>query len=103
MKIKVTFFSFLFLAAVLVSSSFISAAANITSCEQGDDNCRIDNAYTCLEDKIDARTCAKLGSDEKAFSLIATGDCKSEVISDSKYKSDIRYTSLDRKSTRLNS
>src|SRR3989344_3368045 len=94
MKIKVTFFSFLFLAVVLVLSSFISAAANITSCEQGDDNCRIDNAYTCLEDKIDTRTCAKLGSDEKAFALIATGDCKSEVISDSKYKSDIRYTSL---------
>ncbi|MEK6760557.1 MAG: hypothetical protein AABX93_01390 [Nanoarchaeota archaeon] len=92
MKSKVMLISFLFIIFASYFAAF--AFAEVKVCEEGDDNCKIDNAYSCLNDEIDAKTCSRLGSDEKVFSLITAGECKSEVESDSKFKSDIRYTSL---------
>jgi hypothetical protein len=46
----------------------------------------VDDAYKCLKDKIDEKTCDKLGIEEKIFSLLATRDCKSELINSSKNK-----------------
>lgn len=97
MKNKVTlvllFFSILFL--FLASAS---AAQNITSCDAGDKTCKINNGYVCLQKNIDVKKCSNLGSDEKVFSFISSGDCESEVESDSKYRTNnqgsIRYTSL---------
>ena len=39
----------------------------------------VDNAYACLEDKIDEKTCDKLSTSEKIFSALATGRCKSAL------------------------
>ncbi len=92
MKNKVMLISFLFLILASYFAAFVFAEIKV--CEDGDDKCRIDNAYSCLDDEIDARTCSRLGADEKVFSLIAAGECKPEVESDAKFKSDIKYTSL---------
>tara|TARA_Y100000310_G_C20675309_1_gene812700 strand:+ start:686 stop:2416 length:1731 start_codon:yes stop_codon:yes gene_type:complete len=58
-----------------------------------DDDCKIDKAYSCLRDEINDKGCDKLSPEEKVFSLLAVGKCKSEVVDDSRYKSDIIYTS----------
>src|SRR3989344_6315317 len=92
MKNKVMLISFLFLILASYFAAFVFAEIKV--CEDGDDKCRIDNAYSCLDDEIGARTCSRLGADEKVFSLIAAGECKPEVESDAKFKSDIKYTSL---------
>ncbi len=81
----------LFCLFAIILSSF--AAAAIAECAAGDDACQIDNGYSCLNDEISNKTCSNLGSEEKVFSLLATGKCSSEVKDDSKYKSDIKYTS----------
>ncbi len=43
---------------------------------------KINNAYTCLENKV-AGNCNSLSSEEKIFSLLAIEECKDEVISNS--------------------
>lgn len=65
---------FLFLLVGTVS------AFNESSTEQE----RIDAAYACLENNIDQRTCNLLGTEEKIFSLLSTGKCQSELLSDSR-------------------
>ena len=97
MKNKVTVY-LLFFSILFLFLANISAAQNVTSCDAGDKNCRISNGYVCLQKNIDAKKCSSLGSDEKVFSFISSGECESEVESDSKYRStntgSIRYTSL---------
>ncbi|MBI2043418.1 hypothetical protein HYT25_03450 [Candidatus Pacearchaeota archaeon] len=93
-KAVLSLFLFLMIVSFLANLTF----AQIQECEPDDDDCKIDNGYICLQDKIDTRTCSSLTSEEKVFSLIATGDCKSEVTSDSNFKTNtalgIKYTSL---------
>jgi hypothetical protein len=43
---------------------------------------KIDEAYECLEEKVEGR-CASLSSEERIFSLLAINKCKAEVIGDS--------------------
>ncbi|MCK5043630.1 hypothetical protein KAR52_01345 [Candidatus Pacearchaeota archaeon] len=50
-----------------------------------------DSAYACLESKVKGN-CDSLSVEEKIFSLLAIGECKSEVLADSNYKSDIKLT-----------
>jgi len=47
--------------------------------EEGD---KVDKAYNCLTNKVN-ESCSSLSSEEKIFSLLAIGECKEEVISDS--------------------
>lgn len=95
MKKSVIFSLFLFVTLSLFLSNFASAQSeDLKDCEAGDDSCKIDNAYTCLNEQIDLKTCARLSSDEKVFSLLSVGECKSEVTGDSKFQTDLRYTSL---------
>ena len=89
-KVMLSLFLFFIIASFLPGFTF----AQLKECVAGDDSCRIDNAYTCLNDAIDLKTCARLSSDEKVFSLLSVGDCKSEVTSDAKFQTDIKYTSL---------
>lgn len=74
--------SFVILLSFLYFFAMVSAADNSTDSK----------AYACLNDKITSKTCASLSSDEKVFSFLATQQCSNEVKSDSKYKSDIKYT-----------
>lgn len=80
MQKKVLLFGVLFLF-LLVLPVILAADANLT--DDSTDSQKIDAAYTCLRDKIDERTCSVLTSEEKIFSLLAAGKCKSEVLSDS--------------------
>ncbi|MBI2043848.1 hypothetical protein HYT24_00600 [Candidatus Pacearchaeota archaeon] len=83
------FLVFSFLLVFLISFAF---AANVTTCAEGDNNCKVNNAYSCLQDEITKKKCSNLTSEEKVFSMLATGLCKNEVKSDAKYRSDVKYT-----------
>ncbi len=63
---------------LIFSLSFAIAATNATD---------VDKAYNCLEAKVKDK-CASLSSEERVFSLLAVGQCKDTVLSDSKYKSN---------------
>ena len=95
MKKGVVLSLFLFLVLTLFLSNFVFAQLeNLKKCEAGDDSCKIDNAYICLNEQIDLKSCARLSSDEKVFSLISVGECQSEVTGDPKFQTDLKYTSL---------
>ena len=54
------------------------------SCVRADINkSKVDKAYSCLKEKVKDR-CSELSLEEKIFSLLAIGECKNEIISDSK-------------------
>ena len=40
---------------------------------------KVDDAYDCLEDQIDEKTCSILSIEEQAFALMTTGKCKKEL------------------------
>ena len=86
MKKRALIFSFL----LLFSLTFI-LAQNI-ECAEGDASCKINKARSCLNEKIDDRGCSVLSSEERVFSLLAVGECKNEVKSDSKLMSDVKFT-----------
>ncbi len=77
---------------IIILASFTIAQENAT-CGAGDNSCKIDKGYSCLKGEIKDKGCSSLSPEEKVFSLLASGECESQVISDSKYKSDIKYTS----------
>ena len=58
-------------------------------CDEGDTDCKISNGYLCLNEKIDNKGCSAMSSEEKAFAALATGDCRSDLTSDSKFKTDV--------------
>ncbi len=74
--------------SVLICAQFILAASNsstnITVTTVTDDNSQVSLAYTCLENKINDKTCDKLSLSEKIFSVMATGKCITELMKDSK-------------------
>jgi len=82
----------LFALTLFIFFGFVIAQEDVV-CESGDDDCKINEAYSCLIEKIDNRGCDNLSPEEKVFSLLATGKCKAEVLDDSRYESDLRYTS----------
>ncbi|PIO08569.1 hypothetical protein COU59_01150 [Candidatus Pacearchaeota archaeon CG10_big_fil_rev_8_21_14_0_10_34_12] len=83
---------FIVLLAFAVFPLMFAQAANET-CSAGDDSCKIDNGYSCLNQKINDKECDNLAPEEKVFSLIAAGKCLSEVKDDSQFEDDIIYTS----------
>lgn len=48
------------------------------------DTQRVNLAYDCLMDKVDERGCSELSFIDKAFSVLSTGKCKTELISHSR-------------------
>ena len=69
--------SILIIFLIFISFSLLQAQQNSTDEQQ-----KIDNAYSCLEDKVEGE-CDSLSSEEKIFSLLAINQCKAEVIDDS--------------------
>ncbi len=69
--------SAVFILLLLISMSFIIAQENET-----DVQLKIDKAYDCLDSKISGK-CSTIAPQEKIFALLATGECKDEVIADS--------------------
>jgi len=63
----------IFLSLLVLSVFFVSAETNSTS----------ERAYTCLENKVSENGCSSLSTEEKIFSLLAIGKCKTELSSDS--------------------
>src|SRR3990167_1455996 len=96
MKRKVMLSLFFFLVLAPDFSTF--AIAELKECDLSDTACKIDNGYSCLEEQIETRTCARLGSEDKVFSLIASGECEDEVVNDTNFKTStslgIKYTAL---------
>jgi len=76
----------LFLCLFLVLSISLIAAQNET------DQTKVNKAYQCLTDKVSGK-CSTLSPEEKVFSALATGICKSDLTGDSKFKTDVKYTS----------
>lgn len=62
------------LAIVFMTMSFLGAQTN---------NDKINSAYQCLGDKIENQTCDSLSTQEKTFSLLSVGECRSELLEDS--------------------
>ncbi len=72
MQKKVFLFSILIVSLIFVVPSLIA--------DETQD--KIDKAYGCLEEKIEDK-CSSVSPEERIFSLLAIGECKSEVIDDS--------------------
>jgi hypothetical protein len=75
MKKRVLFVIFI---TLLFSISFIAAQENATDTSIN----QINNAYDCLKSKVVGK-CDSLSIEDKIFSLLAIGECQSEVMADS--------------------
>ncbi len=60
---------------LMISLSLVIAEDDETTTDQE----KVDEAYSCLREKIDDRTCSELSLEEKIFSLLAVNKCKSEI------------------------
>lgn len=65
----------IFLSLLVLSIFFVSAANETGTIES--------RAYSCLESKVEEKGCSTLSTEEKIFTLLATGKCKTELSSDS--------------------
>ena len=88
MKKRVFLFSILILLLIFIISFTISeendsGSIGVGTSDTGNEQEKIDKAYTCLEDKIKDAGCSKLSTEEKIFSLLAVKKCKTELIDDS--------------------
>ena len=63
---------------LMLNLSFILAEETTLTDEE-----KVDLAYECLENETLERTCEALSLEEKTFSLLAIGECKDEVLSES--------------------
>jgi len=77
------------LACFVLALSLILAANNTSTgtITVNTDNTNVDQitkAYSCLDNKIDDLGCSKFSLEEKTFTAIATGDCVSELVAESK-------------------
>jgi hypothetical protein len=52
-----------------------------------------DKGYSCLQDRFDQTNCASMSTEGKIFTLLTLGECKEEILDDSNFKSNIKYTS----------
>jgi len=76
---------FVIIFAFLILFSFIALAEenDTQETDETDKISQMDKAYSCLEDMIEDKTCESLSVEEQAFSLLAVGKCKSEMIDNS--------------------
>ena len=61
-----------------------SSNSGEVSISSDDETAKIDEAYDCLNKKIDEKKCSGLNLEQKIFSYLATAKCKKELISDSR-------------------
>jgi len=87
---KIVLFSILIIIFLSLNVSFIIAQTNETNDtgeiiidSSGSSQDQIDNAYSCLENKIDDISCSSLSLEERIFSLLSVRKCKNEVLSES--------------------
>ncbi len=80
MKKRVFLFGVLIIFT-LILSLMITADLNVS--DSSGNQSKVDKAYNCLEAKVKNK-CSSLSSEEKIFSLLAIGECKDEVLADSK-------------------
>jgi len=52
-----------------------------------------DKGYDCLKTRFNETNCNSLSSEGKIFALLTLGKCKNEVLNDTNYKSNLKYTS----------
>ncbi len=71
----------IFLVALLIINASLIFAQNDTSVSS--DSEKVNKAYDCLDNQIDDKTCDKLSTEEKAFSLLSVGKCKSNLLDSS--------------------
>ena len=67
----------LLILLILVNLAFLQAQTTIA-----DETAKVNKAYSCLEDKVEGK-CSSLSTEEKAFSLLALGECETALVSDS--------------------
>ncbi|MBS3094445.1 hypothetical protein J4474_02165 [Candidatus Pacearchaeota archaeon] len=65
-------FGLIIFASLILLGNFVLAATE-------DENTKINKAYLCLENKVNATTCSYLTDEQKFFSLLAIGKCLPEV------------------------
>lgn len=80
MKKRVFLFGVLIIFTLTISL-MITADLNVS--DSSGNQSKVDKAYDCLEAKVKDK-CSSLSSEEKIFSLLAIGECKDEVLADSK-------------------
>ncbi len=68
----------LFTVLIIFLISFVIAESS----EECDESCKVNKAQDCLKEKV-RDSCSSLSPEERIFSLLAVGDCKSEVMDDS--------------------
>lgn len=73
MKSGVKFFGIFLLTLVVLSSLIFAAVAT------QDEATKVNNAYQCLEDKVNATTCTYLTDEQKFFTLLTIGECEDET------------------------
>jgi hypothetical protein len=79
---SILFLTFLVSAQLILAAS--NSSSNITVDDLEDDDAKVDLAYTCLSDLIEEKNCEDLSLAEMTFAVIATGDCASELMAESK-------------------
>ena len=64
----------IFILTLVIMSSLIFAAA-----QSQDETTKVDNAYKCLENKVNSTTCTYLTDEQKFFTLLTIGECEDET------------------------
>jgi hypothetical protein len=78
--------------AVLILSLLLVLSLPLILAQNETEQTKVNKAYQCLTDKVSGK-CSQLSSEEKVFSALATGLCRSDLTSDSKFKTEVKYTS----------
>jgi hypothetical protein len=74
----------LFLFSIILASLVVAQDEEVASIE--------DKAYTCIQSRFNQTDCDSLSSEGRIFALLTLGKCKDEVLDDSNYESDLKYT-----------
>ena len=82
MKKRVFLLAILVISLIFILPAVFAEENNTVDAEQT----KINDAYNCLENKVKDKSCSKLTSEEKIFSLLSIHKCEQELISDSQDK-----------------
>lgn len=76
-----------FILLLFFSFNFISSAENssgsISVSDSTDEQSKVDKAYLCLNNKLKDK-CDSMSDEERVFSLLSSGECKDELLDNSK-------------------
>ncbi len=74
--------------AILFGVLFLIMTFSMVGILASEESEKVDKAFACLEEKIDDKECSTLSIEEKIFSLLSTGKCKTELLEDSEKNSE---------------